>query len=98
MINVKTSSGFETEINEDRLKDWRLVKRLSALQALEKTKKEGVELEFVAVMADIERLLFDDEGEALESFIAENNEGSVPTDILLKDLIDCIKSNEKTKN
>lgn len=98
MIKGTTSSGFEFELNEDRLKDWRLVKRLSELQSFENNTDSVSEMKFIEIMVDIENLIFDDHGKALENFIASQNAGTVPMDKMLAELLQVLKSNSSTKN
>ena len=59
---------------------------------------ESVELDFVSIMSEMEKILFSDKGKSLEKHIAKLNDGTIPTDVLLKELIEVIKTNEETKN
>ena len=99
MITGTTQSGFSFEISEENLSDWRFVKKLKSLQKFEKMEAtKDTELKFVELMIDVETFLFDDNGEALEDHVASLNDGRVPLDKFLIELVDILKTNEKTKN
>ena len=95
MITGTTSSGFKFEIDENIKKDWRFIQKLTRLKELEDS--DSKEVDFINIMADIERLVFADKGKAFEKFIASKNNGLMPTDVVLKELIEIIRSDE-TKN
>lgn len=97
MLNGRTSTGFEFLISDSVLSDWRLVRNLAKLETLEEN-PEAIEIDFINVMAEIESIMFKDKGKALEKHIQSQNEGAVPTDVLLKELIEIIRSNNQTKN
>ena len=75
-IKGKTSSGYEFEINEEIMKDWRFVKKLSKLKELEED-SDSIEIDFINIMSDIE---------------------TMPTDIVLSELLEVIKSKPEIKN
>ena len=96
-IKGETSSGFEFEIDERILKDWGFIKKLSKLKELEDN-SESMEVDFINIMADIENIIFVDKGKAFEEHIAKKNEGMMPVDIVLKELLEVIKGKKETKN
>lgn len=95
MIKGTTSSGFEYEINENIKKDWRFIQKLTRLKELENS--DSKEIDFINIMADIEALIFADKGKAFEKHIASKNDGIVQVDVILKELLEIIKS-DATKN
>ena len=97
MIEGSTSTGYSYCIEDKVLKDWRFVRCLSQLKDLEEN-SESVEFDFVSIMSEMEKILFSDKGKSLEKHIAKLNDGTIPTDVLLKELIEVIKTNEETKN
>lgn len=97
MINGITSSGFHYEIDENRLSDWRVVKKLSKLKNIKEESSESA-LEFISIMSDIEELIFDDGGDAFESHILKKNDGYVAPAVALRELLEILQSNKTTKN
>ena len=95
MIVGVTQSGFNYEIDENLKNDWRFISTLTKLKELEDS--DSAEVDFINVMADIEKMLFADKGKAFEKHIAKLNEGRVPIDIVLTELLEIIK-NDETKN
>lgn len=95
MIKGVTASGFHYELKEGIEKDWRLVQCLTKLKELEDSDSE--EIEFINSMATIEKLIFTDKGKALEKYLASKNNDVIPTDEMLKELLDILK-NDSTKN
>lgn len=91
-----TTSGFEFEIDDRILTDWRFVSELTNLKDLEDS--DSKEIDFIGSMKNIEKLIFKDNGKAFEKHIASQNDGAVPTDVLLKELLEIIKSKAETKN
>ena len=49
-------------------------------------------------MSDIETILFDDKGKTFEEHIRKSNSGLMPTDIVLSELLEVIKSKPEIKN
>lgn len=96
-IKGKTSSGYEFEINEEIMKDWRFVKKLSKLKELEED-SDSIEIDFINIMSDIETILFDDKGKTFEEHIRKSNRGLMPTDIVISELLEVIKSKPEIKN
>jgi len=97
MIKGKTSSGFKYEIADEILKDWRFVQSMSKLKELEDN-SDSIELDFINIMAEIEKLIFSDKGKAFEKHLANKNNGFIPTDIFLAELLEIIKHDDSTKN
>lgn len=97
MLEGRTSTGYEFSIDDSVLKDWRLVRNLAKLESLEES-SEAIEIDFINVMAEVECIMFKDKGKALEKHIQSLNDGTIPTDVLLKELIEILKSNTQTKN
>ena len=95
MIKGKTSSGFKYKLNDNIKKDWRFIQKLTKLKEIEDSASK--EIDFINIMAEIESIIFEDKGKAFEAHIAKNNDGIVPIDIALKELLEVIKGDE-TKN
>lgn len=91
-----TESGFEYDIEEEKLSDWRVVKKLAKLTELA-SEDEGDALRFINIMSDIEELIFKDKGRAFENYILRQNNGTVAPAVALKDLISIFK-NARSKN
>lgn len=91
-----TTSGFEFEIDDRILSDWRFVSEMANLKDLEDS--DSKEVDFIVSMKNVEKLIFKDNGKAFEKYIASQNDGTVPTDVLLKELLEIIKSKAETKN
>lgn len=97
MIKGKTASGYEYEIDENVLTDWRFVSKLASLAELEDS-SDAIETDFINAMAEIEHVIFKDKGKSFEKHIAKCNGGTVSTEVLLRELIEIIKGNGETKN
>lgn len=91
-----TESGFEYNINDAVLRDWSFVKAMAEIKYLEESDSE--EIDFINISAKLEKILFKDGGKAFEKHIASLNDGFVPTDVLIKELFEIIKSRPETKN
>ena len=96
-IKGKTSSGYEFEINEEIMKDWRFVKKLSKLKELEED-SDSIEIDFINIMSDIETILLEKKKKTFEEHIRKSNSGLMPTDIVLSELLEVIKSKPEIKN
>ena len=87
----KTSTGFEYEFDERILTDWRLTTAIVETQDADDLKK-------LKAAQEISRLLLGKEGEKkLMDHVAKLNDGFVPSDKFLGELMDIVKSN-KVKN
>lgn len=91
-----TESGFEYEIEDGKLSDWRVVKKLAKLTELASEDEEDA-LKFINIMSDIEEIIFKDKGRAFENHILRHNNGAVAPAVAIKDLLSIFK-NSKTKN
>lgn len=97
MLEGRTSTGYEYSIDESILKDWRFVRNLSKLTELEDN-SDAIETDFINIMSELEKIIFADKGKSLEKHIQSLNNGKVPTDILLRELVEIIKSKNEIKN
>lgn len=95
MIKGITSSGFEFEVDERCLNDWRLIKAISKSDSKDQVDR----LHAIATM--INMLLGDEGEEKLVDFIAKNNDGYVPSEkmyAIVKEVFDEVKNiNEEAK-
>ena len=97
MITGKTSSGFEFHIPEGMDKDFRFVKCYSMI-------KNGDEEEALDGAIKLVSVIFsnDDEEERMYKYLAAQNGGRVPSDVLYKELNEIISiakdSSEEVKN
>lgn len=96
MVTGTTSSGFEYSIDERVFKSWAVVSLLGELAKLEES--DSTEIDFINVMAELERNLFTDKGKALEKHIKAANDGFAPTAEVLKNLIEIVQSSQQLKN
>lgn len=87
MITGKTSSGFEYELDEGTLDDYEL---LNAIQKFD----QGDPL---AVVDMIDRLLGEEQRDALKEHVREEN-GRVPMTKMLKEAMEIFENQNKTKN
>lgn len=81
----KTRSGFEYDIDDRILKDWRFINALTKCQNSEGIKQlEG--------MQGMVNLLFGNKLEDFMKHIAEQNDGFVPTEAIMADVQDIFES------
>lgn len=81
----KTRSGFEYDIDDRILKDWRFINALTKCQNSEGIKQlEG--------MQEMVNLLFGNKLEDFMKHIAEQNDGFVPTEAIMADVQDIFES------
>lgn len=90
MLAGKTKSGFEYEIDERAKNDWRFVKLIPLL-------KSGSDDEQAQALFDVVSMLFKDNGVALEAHIAAQNDGFVPSDIFIDEVIEILTSDDDLK-
>ena len=87
----KTQTGYEYEIDERILSDWRLTKAIVDTQDKDDIKK-------LRAAEEIAVLLLGEDGEsALLRHVADQNDGFMPTDKVMAELMDIVKS-QKIKN
>lgn len=88
-----TKSGYEFDIDNRILKDWRFV---SALTKCQQSKGDTFKkLEGVQEMA---RLLFRDKYDDYMGFIASKNEGFCPSDVIMEEITEIFQSANGSKN
>ena len=88
-MKIKTKNGFECNINERRLKDWRYVKAAAKIN-------NGNEADILDAVTFAVPFLLQDEEEALISFVEED--GAVDTEKLLAEFLDITRiAGEKIK-
>lgn len=81
----KTRSGFEYDIDDRILKDWRFINALTKCQNSEGIKQlEG--------MQEMVNLLFGNKLEDFMKHIAEQNDGFVPSEAIMADVQDIFES------
>lgn len=81
----KTRSGFEYDIDDRILKDWRFINALTKCQNSEGMKQlEG--------MQEMVNLLFGNKLEDFMKHIAEQNDGFVPSEAIMADVQDIFES------
>lgn len=95
MIRGKTISGFEFEVDERCLNDWRLIKAITKSDS----KDQVEQLQAIVTMINI---LLGDEGEdKLVGFLIQNNEGYAPSEkmyAVVKEVFEEVKKiNEEAK-
>lgn len=90
MLVGQTKTGFNYEIDERAVTDWRFVKLVPAIE-------NGTEYEQAAALLDVEKMLFKDSGKALEAHIASLNDGFVPSDALMEEVIEILTSDDEIK-
>lgn len=89
MIKIKTSSGFECEINSNKKNDWRLLKAISKCEHSETALEGGIELEAA--------LLGPDGSDALEKHL-EEQDGYVDISKLFDELREILDQIDDSKN
>lgn len=97
MLSGKTTSGYKYNIPEEKLSDWRIVKKLARLKSIDGESDEAV-LDFINIMSEIEEILFDDKGEAFETHILKKNDGIVAPAVALQELMEILNSSKTSKN
>ena len=91
MMTGKTQTGYEYEIDERILSDWRLTKAIVDTQDKDDIKK-------LRAAEEIAVLLLGEDGEsALLGHVADQNDGFMPTDKVMAELMDIVRS-QKVKN
>lgn len=81
----KTRSGFEYDIDDRILKDWRFINALTKCQNSEGIKQlEG--------MQEMVNLMFGNKLEDFMKHIAEQNDGFVPSEAIMADVQDIFES------
>lgn len=91
MMQVRTSTGFECEIDERILTDWRLTTAIVGTM-------DPSDIVKIKAAHDIASLLLGEEGEgALVRHVAGRNDGFVPTDKFIHELTEIVQS-QRVKN
>ncbi len=88
MVRVKTSSGFECELDEKNLNDMELVEAIV----------EAHEGKLLVIPKIIKKLLGEKAKKALYDFCREKETGRVPLDKVSTELTEIIKGVNKGKN
>jgi len=86
MLKGTTKSGFNFEINEKRINDWRLLRKLKAA--------ESNPLETPALL---DAMLGSEQSLALEKHL-EDEEGFVDPDVMMKEIFSIFDEVKKLKN
>lgn len=90
-VKVKTSSGFECEIDTRRVKDWRFVK------AIQKTTSDDPQTQMAGSYEVIHLILGDKNEDALIKHIESLNDGYCPVEAIdneVKEMLESIKSED----
>lgn len=90
-MKIKTKSGFECNINERRLKDWRYIKAAAKMN-------EGDQTEIAVALAFAVPFLLGDDGEAALIKHLEDDEGVADSEKLVQEFIEITQiAGEKVK-
>lgn len=92
MLKGMTNSGFEFEVDERLVSDWRIVKAISAVES----KDAGKQLKALTDLVDL--FLGEAGEERLMAFLAEKNDGIIPQSAVyatIKEMFNAIAENNK---
>lgn len=87
-----TKSGYEYNIDNRILKDWRFV------SALTKCQTEKDDFEKLSGLQNMAQLLFGDKFEEFMDFIASKNDGFCPSDVIMNEITEIFQSVNGSKN
>jgi len=88
-----TKSGYEFNIDDRVLKDWRFVTALTKCQKANNdtfAKLEGIQ--------EMAKLLFGDKFDEYMNFIASKNDGFCPSDVIMVEITEIFQSANGSKN
>lgn len=91
MLKGKTKSGFSYNIDERKLKDFRMVKAIADVESPD----AGIQ---IRGMVDLANWLLGDRVEALEDHVRKNNEGFASVELVYAEVFEIINSQNKLKN
>lgn len=92
MAKGKTPNGFKFDFDDRIIKDWRFVNAIADSQSTEP------QIQIAGATKMINLLLGSDGLAALEKFIADRNDGFVPTEALMEEVRAILESSQKLKN
>ena len=90
-MQVKTTSGFKCEINDNVLDDWRFTKAVARAHSEDDTERMNAAVDLVSL------ILRENENEYYK-FVEKKNNGIVTEDTVTKDLQSIIKQIKALKN
>lgn len=85
LIHGTTKSGFEYWVDKRVMNDWRFVALVGKITT-------GSDIDKIVAVEQALRLLFGDAYETLLNFIAEKNEGFVPSEKVVEEFVEIINS------
>lgn len=91
MIEGKTKTGFKYKIDERALKDWRL------MDSIQKATSPDP-MEQISATSSLIDLLLGKDKDRLMAHVEKKNDGFIPVDAVVAELLDIITGSDKTKN
>lgn len=91
MINVKLEDGFEVEVDEEVLTDWRFTKVLVKSQ-------KGTDWEKLEAAHTMAEMLLGENADKLCDHIANKNNGRVPSTLYMEKVAEIMQAMKPTKN
>ena len=91
MIEGKTKSGFEFEIDERILTDWRLIDAIGLSESTDASEQ-------IRGVRDLAKLVLGEQADALKKHIADKNNGFIPVDKMTDAITEIITISKELKN
>lgn len=92
MLEGKTKSGFKYSIDERIANDFRMVRLISKIESSDESEQ------LVALNDFVEFVLGKDGTEKFIAHVAKKNDGFVPTDKAIAEIVEILNSAKETKN
>ena len=90
-MQVKTTSGFKCEINDNVLEDWRFTKAVARAHSEDDTERMNAAVDLVS-------LILRENEETYYKYVEKKNNGIVTEDTVTKDLQSIIEQIKSLKN
>ena len=90
-MQVKTTSGFECEINDNVLEDWRFTKAVARAHSEDDTERMNAAVDLLS-------LILRENEETYYKYVEKKNNGIVTEDTVTKDLQSIIEQIKALKN
>ena len=91
IIEGKTKSGFKFKIDDRILDDWRLIDAIGLSESDDASEQ-------IRGMRDLVRLVIGDQFDALKKYIADKNDGYIPSKKVTDLIIEIVNTSKELKN
>lgn len=90
-MRITTKSGFDVDVDDQIFEEWSFMRTVRNADSDDPTRKlDGI--------ISLEEILFSDKVNDYEDYIAKNNDGHIPADVICEDILDILERHKKLKN